>query len=250
MRFVVWLALLPGLLVLSACGGPAYKVEVIDAPGLKGTQKPYKVNGQRYEPMSSASGFTQEGIASWYGKDFHGKKTSNGEIYDMYAMTAAHKTLPMNVHVRVTNVDSGSSAVVRINDRGPFVKGRIIDLSYSAAKELGVVGPGTAPVRIEALGYQEQSLPGAAVAYRQPVSYEIGSFMIQVGAFTVPDNASRLAGQLKARFGSAEIVEAWIGGRKFYRVRAGKYSSLDQATTALAMFENSGYQNSFVVAAE
>jgi rare lipoprotein A len=238
------------LLVLSACGGPTYKVEVIKKPGLKGTQQPYKVNGQRYDPLPTAAGFAQEGIASWYGKDFHGRKTSNGEIYDMYAMTAAHKTLPMNVHLRVTNRDNGRSTVVRVNDRGPFVKGRIIDLSYVAAKELGVVGPGTAPVRIEALGYREQAAPGSAVAYRQPATYDAGQFMVQVGAFTVPENAQRLAGQLQARFGQSAIVEAWVNGRKFYRVRAGLYLSLDAATAALAEFADGGYPDSFVVARE
>ncbi len=248
---VSWLVLLLCLLILSACGGrPSYKVEVLKKFGLKGTQQPYKVNGERYDPLPSASGFSQEGLASWYGKDFHGRKTSNGEIYDMYAMTAAHKTLPMNVHLRVTNRSNGHSTVVRINDRGPFVKGRIIDLSYSAAKELGVVGPGTAPVRIEALGYSEKVQPGTAVTYRQPESYDAGQFMVQVGAFTVPDNARRLAGQLKIRFGAAEIVEAWVGGCKFYRVRAGLYTSLDAAIAALPEFASGGYPNSFVVAKE
>ena len=237
------------LLFLTACGGPSYKVETIKKPGLSGTQLPYKVNGQRYDPLLSAAGFSEEGIASWYGKDFHGRKTSNGEIYDMYAMTAAHKTLPMNVYLRVTNRGNGRSVVVRVNDRGPFIKGRIIDLSYSAAKELEVVGPGTAPVRIETLGYREQTPPGAAVVYRQPESYRVGPFTVQVGAFTVADNARRLSGELKARFGASDVVEAWIGGQKFYRVRAGLYASFDQAESALTEFEGS-YPNSFIVAAQ
>ncbi len=251
MMRLTWPMLLLGLLLLSACGGsaPAYKVEAIKTPGLKGTQLPYKVNGQRYDPLASAAGFTEEGLASWYGKDFHGRKTSNGEIYDMHAMTAAHKTLPMNVHLRVTNRSNGRSTVVRINDRGPFIKGRIVDLSYSAAKELDVVGPGTAPVRIEVLGYKEQTAPGSAVAYRQPETYRVGPFMVQVGAFTVQENARRLAGQLQGRFGASEVVEARLGHQTFYRVRAGLYPSFDQAEAALRELAGS-YPNSFIVAKE
>jgi len=250
MKLISKLILLLCILLLSACGGgPSYKVKVINTPGLKGTQLPYKVNGQRYNPLVSSHGFREEGLASWYGKDFHGRKTSNGEIYDMFAMTAAHKTLPMNVYLKVTNLDNGRSTVVRVNDRGPFVKGRIVDLSYTAAKELGVVGPGTAPVRIEALGYKEKTPAGTVAAYRQLETYDVGPFMIQVGAFRVADNARRLAGQLKARFGAAQVVEAWVGGQKFFRVRAGRYASFEMAEAALPEFERGGYSNSFIVAA-
>ena len=239
------------LLLLAACGKPAYDVRVIDTPSqphLKGTQKPYEVNGRRYQPLLAAEGFVEKGLASWYGKDFHGRKTSNGETYDMYAMTAAHKTLPMNVHLRVTNLDNGRSTVVRINDRGPFVKERIIDLSYSAAKELEVVGPGTAPVRIEALGYREESKGGAAPHYTPPPSYEVGPYMVQVGAFTVRENALRLAEELKGRYGSSSIVEGFVAGTKFYRVRAGLYDTMLKAQEALLDFERKGYSSGFVVA--
>ena len=109
---------------------------------------------------------------------------------------------------------------MRVNDRGPFVKGRIIDLSYAAAKALGIVGPGTAPVHIEALGYQENGTPGQVV-YRQPVSYDVGHFAVQVGAFTVAANADRLTAQLRDRYGAASIQQGYVGGRLFYRVRAG-----------------------------
>lgn len=241
--------------ILTACGGPTYHVRVLDPPPQPGqgkvhpTQRPYEVNGQRYTPIASAAGYVEEGVASWYGKKFHGRKTSNGEIYDMYAMTAAHKTLPMNVHLKVTNLSNGRSTTVRVNDRGPFVKSRIIDLSYSAAKELDVVGPGTAPVRIEALGYKEQGQAGQ-VAYRQPASYEAGPFMIQVGAFTVADNAYRLAARLKSRYGNSAVVEGWVDGRKFYRVRVGLYGSLAAAASALVQFEAGEFPNSFVVAKE
>lgn len=117
-----------------------------------GNPESYEVLGQRYHVMSDASGFHQRGIASWYGRKFHGQRTSSGEPYDMYAMTAAHKTLPLPSWVEVTNLDNGRKAVVKVNDRGPFAKGRIIDLSYAAATKLGVVSPGTAPVSIRVVG--------------------------------------------------------------------------------------------------
>ena len=245
-------SLLTGLAccLVVACGGPSYQVRVLDPQGQSAprdyTQRPYEVNGERYHPIPSANGYVEQGIASWYGSDFHGRKTSNGEIYDMHAMTAAHKTLPMNVEVRVTNLNNGRSTVVRVNDRGPFVKGRIIDLSHSAAKELDIVGPGTAPVRVEALGYREGR--GQAVRYRQPASYQLGPFLVQVGAFSVEENAKRLAAELQGRFGSAQVVEGWVNGRKFYRVRVGQYAAVDGAQQALLRLEQGGYGAGFVVA--
>jgi rare lipoprotein A len=245
-----WVTLLLLGLGLAACGGPSYQVKVIDTPGsdLKGPQKPYEVNGERYDPIRNADGYTEEGTASWYGPDFHGRKTSNGEVYDMHEWTAAHKTLPMNVHVRVTNRSNGHQCVVRINDRGPFVKGRIIDLSLAAAKELGVVGPGTAPVRIEALGYQDAVATDGAVTYRRPASYEVGPFTVQVGAFTLPQNAQRLAEELRRGYGEASIVEGWVAGKKYYRVRVGLYRTMAEAVNAETEFEGKGFRNSFVVA--
>lgn len=240
------------ILVLVGCGGPSYTTRVIDTPGsreLKGWEKPYTVNGERYDPLLDHDGFVQEGVASWYGKDFHGKKTSNGEVYDMYAMTAAHKTLPLGVYVRVKNIANGRQAVVRVNDRGPFVKGRIIDLSYSAAKELGVVGPGTAPVRIEALGYKVSG-GGGEVAFRQPKSYSVGSYTVQVGAFTQGENAARLAERLKALYGASSVQQGMVNGRLFHRVRAGSYPTIEAAEKACLRFENEGFPNSFVVATE
>jgi rare lipoprotein A len=253
MKYTQYLSLSVLVLFLSACGTPAptYRVQVMDTPtqpNLKPTQRPYEVNGERYQPIPSADGFSQEGIASWYGKKFHGRKTSNGETYDMYAMTAAHKTLPMNVHLKVTNLNNGKSTEVRVNDRGPFVRSRIIDLSYTAAKELGVVGPGTAPVRIEALGYRDNAQTDAAPRYRQPASYDAGPFMVQIGAFTVKANAYRLADKLKVQYGSSAVVEGWVNGQKFYRVRVGLYNSMAMASEALLKIETNGYPSSFIVA--
>ena len=245
-------SLLPWLLLalLAGCGGPSYRVRVLESPDatLKGTQRPYEVNGERFDPLRDATGFSEEGIASWYGTDFHGRSTSNGEIYDMHAATAAHKTLPMNVYVRVTNLANGRQGVVRINDRGPFVKGRVIDLSYAAASQLAVVGPGTAPVRLEALGYGEFGPTGEIVAYRPPASYQIGPFTIQVGAFTVAENAQRLADELRRAYGDASVVEGWVAGQKFHRVRVGLYPAMAAAEQAALEFEAKGFRNSFVVA--
>lgn len=123
------------------------------AASQRATMRPYTINGKTYYPTTVSVGDTASGIASWYGPDFHGKKTSNGEIYNMNAMTAAHKTLPMNTMVRVTNLGNGAQTTVRINDRGPFVAGRIIDLSKAAATSIGMIGTGTARVKLEVVGF-------------------------------------------------------------------------------------------------
>lgn len=146
------------LLLLSACGRPhvshspfSKKKSAVSSRAAKGTQRPYTVRGVRYYPLRSAAGFSQKGKASWYGRRFHGRRTASGERFNMYAMTCAHKRLPMNSRVRVTNLRNGKSVVVRVNDRGPFARGRVIDLSYAAAKKLGFVRAGTARVRVRGL---------------------------------------------------------------------------------------------------
>ena len=232
--------------LLSACSSQRARVaDTPDSRRLKGWQKPYVVNGQRYEPLLSHDGFTQEGVASWYGSDFHGKPTSNGETYDMYALTAAHKTLPLGVYVRARNLKNRKEVVVRINDRGPFVRERIIDFSYTAAKQLGIADAGTAPVRIEALGYRGED---GTSAYQPPASYDAGSYAVQVAAFASGDNASRLAARLKKRHGAATIQEATVNGNRFFRVRVGAYGSLRKAEEARVGFERDGFPGSFVVA--
>lgn len=143
----------------------------------------YTQFGERYCPMVSAEGFVETGMASWYGEDFHGRPTAMGEPYNMYAMTAAHKTLPLPTRVRVTNLENGRRAELRVNDRGPFVKGRVIDLSYGAARELGVVRRGTARVRIEALE------PGGSP---QPEAVAGAHAYLQAGAFAYRENAVKL----------------------------------------------------------
>lgn len=240
------LLLLPWL--LSSCGG-GHTTRVIDTPEtreLKGWEKPYEVDGKRYDPLRDHQGFSQRGVASWYGRKFHGRKTSNGEIYDMYAMTAAHKTLPLGIYVRVTHLQNGRSVVVRVNDRGPFVAGRIIDLSYAAANQLAMADAGTAQVQVQALGYRQSDQ--GKVTYRQPTSYDAGSFAVQIGAFSVRDNAYRLAEQMRSRYGKAEVQAALVNGQKMFRVRVGNYRSLERAEQAARDFSGGSFRGSFVVA--
>lgn len=245
-RFMLFLCC---LLFVSACA--AKRTPVTGSPEAgrtkqKATQKPYTVMGTRYKPLKTHEGFVQSGIASWYGKDFHGKKTSNGETYDMHAMTAAHKTLPLGVFVKVRNTDNGRELVVRLNDRGPFVKGRIIDLSYSAARNLGVDLAGTALVRIEALGYRGSG----ADTYTAPENYDSGNYTVQIGSFKEYSNAQRLSGEMRKLFGFSEIHLTNINGDNFYRVYAGKYSSLSTAEKSEEEFSNRGYPGSFIVSLE
>ncbi|MBN2645891.1 MAG: septal ring lytic transglycosylase RlpA family protein [Desulfuromonadaceae bacterium] len=243
------LALFVAAVWLGGCSGPSPVTTAPDGTPLKGWQRPYSIDGQTYTPLLDHRGFSEEGLASWYGKDFHGRKTSNGEIYDMYAMTAAHKTLPLGIFVRVENQRNGRCEVVRVNDRGPFVEGRIIDLSYTAANRLGVVGPGTAPVRITALGYESTDRSGQT-HYTLPDSVLHGPFTVQVGAFTVQQNALRLCQELKKQYGVADWREAQVNGQRFYRVRSGLYSSLDEAEQARIRLRSEGFAQSFVVAVD
>ncbi len=246
-RFILMLLLLGLLASCSSQVRHVYRSDSSSSASRKAGQKPYIINGERYEPLSSHEGFVQSGIASWYGSDFHGKTTSNGDTYDMYAMTAAHKTLPLGVYVKVRNRDNGQETVVRINDRGPFVTGRIIDLSYSAARDIGIVDSGTAPVKIEALGYPDETVKGRT-AYKTPASYDRGSFGIQVGAFGNPDNARRMAESVKQRYGVSSIREALVNGTRYYRVRAGNYTSLKEAERVRERSSDVTIAGGFVVA--
>jgi rare lipoprotein A len=196
--------------------------------------------------MNDADGFTERGIASWYGKDFHGRKTSSGEVYNMYAMTAAHKTLPLGTYVRVRNLNNGKEIDVKVNDRGPFVAGRIIDLSYSGAKALDIVGPGTAPVEITALGMATGVTDGRQT-YVQ-VDYEQGQFTVQVGAFLEQANAQRLRNKLAESFENAHITTYFDGQKTFYRVRVGRLTTLSQAEKYEQMLKGSGYKTATIVA--
>ena len=217
-------------------------------PGKPGHPKPYKVLGKWYQPLPHSEGFRQRGLASWYGRDFHGKKTSNGEIYNMYAMTAAHKTLPLGTYVRVRNLENNRSLVVRVNDRGPFVRGRVIDLSYTAAKDIGIVGPGTARVEVVALGRRTSSSGSAASTYTAE-DYSHGKFTFQIGAFLNRENAERQKRKLDRTEVNAHIVEFDNGINIFYRVRVGRESNLEQVDEYEAyLIRKYDFSDVFVVA--
>ena len=211
-----------------------------------GHPKPYRVGKTWYQPIPDAQGFKERGVASWYGSDFHGRKTSSGEIYDMYAMTAAHKTLPLGTYVRVRNLHNGKTIDVRINDRGPFVAGRIIDLSYTGAKQLEIVGPGTAPVEVIALGMAAGVSNGKQTYVK--MDYEKGTFTLQVGAFLEQANAERLKAKLDETFKNAHVVSYFDGRNTFYRVRVGRCTTLTQAEEYERILKDYGYESAMIVA--
>ncbi len=203
------------------------------------TQRPYTIKGKTYQPIPSADGYFEEGVASWYGEDFHGNPTSCGEIYDMHKLTAAHKILPMHTRLKVTNLENGKSVEVRVNDRGPFVAGRVIDMSYAGAKALDMHVKGTTRVRLESVG----SIPGAASARQLP-----GPFYVQIGAFVHQGNAERLlAGIRRAGYPGSRIHFKEVGGERFYRVHAGTFATLDEAEAGRAKLARD-YRGAFVIA--
>jgi len=214
-----------------------------------GYPKPYKVLGKWYQPLSHSREFIQIGIASWYGKKFHGRRTSNGEIYNMYAVSAAHKTLPLGTYVRVTNLRNKRQLDMRINDRGPFVDGRVIDLSYLAGQKLGIIGTGTAPVKIVALGRASSGKKAGKGAYI-PEDYERGNFTIQIGAFSELKNAQRLKAKLSGVYRNAHITKYDSGSNVLYRVRVGQCSTLQEARKLKKKLKRQGFNNAVIVAEE
>jgi rare lipoprotein A len=225
------------------------KSVVSTAPVPEGIPKPYRVGQEWYQPLASAREFKETGLASWYGKDFHGKKTSSGEIYNMYDMTAAHKILPLGTYVRVKNLENNRVIDVRINDRGPFVRGRIIDLSYTAAKKLDIVGPGTAKVEVVALGTRNLAkMKDSKKPTYTPVDFFSGTFSVQVGAFQDRNNAERLRKEL-SYFNKDTFISTFSNGdNTFYRVRVGRYSSVDQVMNMERHLSENGYIGVFSVA--
>jgi rare lipoprotein A len=163
-------------------------------------------------------GYKEVGLASWYGGEFHGRKTACGEIYDMDGPTAAHRTLPFHTRVRVTNLENGRKTEVRINDRGPFVSGRIIDLSHKGAQAIGLLGPGTAKVSLEAIGYDGGPAPSME-----------GTYAIQVGSFAERENALRFQEELGKSHRQVHIVLWESNFKRLYRVRLGAFRSEDEA---------------------
>ncbi len=223
---------------------------VIVLPEKERGTRPYVVNGERYYPLSQADGFVQYGNASWYGKKFHGRPTASGERFNMYKKSAAHKTLPMGTHVLVLNLSNKKSSVVRVNDRGPFVKGRIIDLSYGAAKEIGLVGPGVVRVKIVALGKEVGRLQsdGGSRPLVELRDLERGEFTIQIGAFSDKNNALEVADRLGRVFDYIHVaVQRGNGAQALYKVHVSKSKTLRKAGKVEKRLQEMGFTEAFVV---
>mgnify|MGYP001820954792 CR=1 FL=1 len=214
-----------------------------------GNPDSYVVYGKRYHTLESSKGYRERGLASWYGTKFHGRRTSSGEPYDLYAMTAAHKTLPLPTYVEVTNLDNGRSVVVKVNDRGPFHEDRIIDLSYAAAVKLGTMSNGTGRVEVRALdaGIPVSPALAAAPAF-VPAAAEPRAgqaLYLQVGAFGSQDNAERLRRELQQQdVGTVRIVEADSDAGTLYKVQVGPLSGNSEADQIARSLKSLGINQS------
>ena len=265
------------LLALSACGGttvkgdgppsgssriPDMSGEVTPRPEARsryGNGPVYEVLGKRYTVMPSSSGYQERGVASWYGKKFHGNLTSNREPYDMYAMTAAHKTLPLPTYVQVRNLRNDKSIIVRVNDRGPFVHNRIIDLSYAAAIKLDMIEDGTSLVEVTAISFDQpagdrptrtatsRSAPPvkSGVSQPEPADHKV---YVQVGAFGDRSNAERRLGALSlAGIKNAFIHEERAPDRVLYRVRIGPVAGVTQYDVLVDELEGIGITDPYLI---
>ncbi len=242
------------LLLLSACGGGALKPDAGDGPGRVldpsqirdpipkveprsryGNPKSYVVFGKRYYVMASSKGYNERGIASWYGSKFHGRRTSSGEPFDMYLVTAAHRSLPLPTYVEITNLDNDRKIIAKVNDRGPFHSKRIIDLSYAAAAKLGILAKGTGRVQVRALD------PSLTVlnASETPIPNE--PLYIQVGAYGEEANAWAMQRRLKRLFSRQGVtLYTESEGAKLSRVRIGPLKNRQQADAVLQRLEQEG----------
>ena len=184
-----------------------------------------------YEEKDDVSGNVQVGLASWYGIEEHNNRAASGERFDKNELTAAHKALPMDSIVRVTNLENGRDVIVRINDRGPFVEGRIIDLSYAAAKEVDLLGPGTAKVKVEVISTPNRN-----------DNYFKGRYIIQVGSFRDKNNAYKLKNKLSAKFDNVDVYEYSLNSNKYYRVRLSSYNTRNDAEDEYKRLRKLGYK--------
>jgi len=266
MHLSIWPVLftLVSLLMLSACTGgvrdsaPANYTkqwdEIPDAvpvavkPSKYGNPDNYTVMGKTYYVKDSSDDFKQKGIASWYGSKFHGRRTSSGEEYSMYSMTAAHKTLPIPVYVEVTNIDNGRVAIVRVNDRGPFHEGRIIDLSYAAATKLGVAQTGTANVKIRVVAPETgKERQGGDVSVKSSYS-ESDKLYVQVAAFATEKNARQHLEKLQDEgFFDVRLYQETKKGKSIYRVRIGPLPTEHVAKNVLAQLKEKNHKNLKIV---
>jgi rare lipoprotein A len=213
-------------------------VPKVEPRSLYGNKSPYSVRGKSYRVLPSARGYDERGIASFYGNKFHGYKTSSLETYDMYAFSAASTTLPLPSYARVTNLETGKSVIVRVNDRGPFHDNRLIDLSYAAAVKIGIWPKGTGLVEVQGI---DPSRPGKELPPAPVVTGSHPGIYLQIGAFADADNANRLAQRLRrANLGAVQVTDAVINGQRVRRVRVGPLASVDRADQVSSRIEGMG----------
>ncbi len=254
------------MLAVAGCGGnkvkgdgpPSGSNRIPDLPGdavprpearsRYGNGPVYEVLGKRYTVMPSSTGYKERGVASWYGKKFHGNLTSNREVYDMYGMTAAHKTLPLPTYVRVRNLANGKSIVVRVNDRGPFVHNRIIDLSYAAALRLDMVRDGTSLVEVTAIDFSEPQGDRTVRRSTPATASPANRIYVQVGAFGERANAQRRLDVLaQAGIGDGFIHEEQAPDQVLYRVRIGPVADVVQYDVLVAELESIGILDPYLI---
>lgn len=235
-----------------------------EPPSRYGNPESYVVAGKRYFTLASSDGFEQRGIASWYGREFHGRRTSSGEIYDMYQMTAAHTRLPLPSYVEVTNLNNGRTAIVKVNDRGPFHEDRVLDLSYAAARKLDMIADGTTNVLIRAISGAGSRLPRVRLAEAPPQDPEpaaapvkepelaaatsAGSLFLQVAAFRDRANAEALRARLALDLAmAAGIAETVTAGQTWYRVRIGPFTDAAMARSLISDLARIGLGERFIL---
>ncbi|MBJ6138384.1 septal ring lytic transglycosylase RlpA family protein [Marinobacter litoralis] len=239
-----------------------------EAPRRAGNKSPYQVWGKSYHVVDSNDGYVKRGIASWYGQKFHGHKTSNGEVFNMYSMSAAHKSLRIPSYARVTNLDNGRSVVVRVNDRGPFHGDRLIDLSYAAAKKLGYQSRGTARVEVAAItvkpdgsmflagqpynpnGETVMAKPAPeSVPPEQPAVESVRkALFVQLGAFGSPEPANAMLARAQRELENpVRVRQVSTSSGRFHRVQVGPFGSEDDARYAQSLIESKGFGNSIVL---
>ncbi len=260
------------ILLLSACGtaknnryqihqdrAPDKNIDISQVPDAIPRNQPrskygnpssYKVRGQTYRVMKSSRGYTARGVASWYGKKFHGHRTSSGETYNMYAMSAAHKKLPLPTWVRVTHLGNGRSVIVKVNDRGPFHDNRLIDLSWAAAKKLGITKTGTGVVEVEAIepGQDQQTKkktdPAETKATTTALQYHL---YLQAGAFVSRNNAQQLQHKLQQALQIQNIRAMYSEEKQLYRVRIGPLANVDEADQLAEKISQQGLAQPHIV---
>ncbi len=217
----------------------------IETRSASGNPPFYEVRGERYYVLDDADGYQERGIASWYGKKFHGRLTASGEPYDMYAASAAHKTLPLPSYARVTNLENGRSIIVRINDRGPFVENRLIDLSYGAAMQLDMIKNGTSFVEVQVVTPKSRDRRPSNVINRPMDAAEV--LFVQVGAFGDYRNATRLRSMLlDGGVADVIILKDRLDGRPVYRVRVGPVASVEEFDATIARVSELGVSDAYL----